>query len=51
MLLARLTGVRDIAVGTGVAGRGEPELDDLIGMFVNTLVLRRMSTRPSGSGS
>ncbi|MEE2034672.1 condensation domain-containing protein, partial [Rhodococcus chondri] len=39
-LLARLTGSRDIAVGTGVAGRGEPELDDLIGMFVNTLVLR-----------
>uniref|UniRef100_UPI0012E901C1 non-ribosomal peptide synthetase n=1 Tax=Rhodococcus phenolicus TaxID=263849 RepID=UPI0012E901C1 len=40
VLLARLTGGRDIAVGTGVAGRGEPELDDLIGMFVNTLVLR-----------
>ncbi|MGV9950031.1 amino acid adenylation domain-containing protein, partial [Rhodococcus aetherivorans] len=40
VLLSRLTGTRDIAVGTGVAGRGEPELDDLIGMFVNTLVLR-----------
>ncbi|MFD4460555.1 amino acid adenylation domain-containing protein [Nocardia sp. NPDC058480] len=40
MLLARLSGTRDIAIGTPVAGRGEQALDDLIGMFVNTLVLR-----------
>ncbi|WP_372494099.1 amino acid adenylation domain-containing protein, partial [Nocardia pulmonis] len=40
VLLARLSGTRDIAVGTPVAGRGAAELDDLIGMFVNTLVLR-----------
>ncbi|MEV6095201.1 amino acid adenylation domain-containing protein [Nocardia sp. NPDC051981] len=40
VLLARLSGTRDIAIGTPVAGRGEAELDDLIGMFVNTLVLR-----------
>ncbi|MEV6069914.1 amino acid adenylation domain-containing protein [Nocardia sp. NPDC052001] len=39
-LLARLSGTGDIAVGAPVAGRGEAELDDLIGMFVNTLVLR-----------
>ncbi|MFE2961051.1 non-ribosomal peptide synthetase [Nocardia tengchongensis] len=39
-LLARLSGTSDIALGTPVAGRGERELDDLIGMFVNTLVLR-----------
>ncbi|NMD93864.1 amino acid adenylation domain-containing protein [Rhodococcus sp. BL-253-APC-6A1W] len=38
--LARLSGTSDIALGTPVAGRGEAELDDLIGMFVNTLVLR-----------
>nr|WP_051161593.1 non-ribosomal peptide synthetase [Nocardia brevicatena] len=40
VLLARLSGVDDIAIGTPVAGRGERELDDLIGMFVNTVVFR-----------
>ncbi|MGW4771332.1 amino acid adenylation domain-containing protein, partial [Nocardia sp. NPDC004278] len=40
VLLSRLSGTDDIAVGTPIAGRGERELDDLIGMFVNTLVFR-----------
>ncbi|MGW4331181.1 condensation domain-containing protein, partial [Nocardia sp. NPDC004573] len=40
VLLARLSGNADIAIGTPVAGRGERELDDLIGMFVNTVVFR-----------
>ena len=40
ILLARLSSSQDIAIGTPIAGRGERELDDVIGMFVNTLVLR-----------
>ncbi|MFD4181089.1 amino acid adenylation domain-containing protein, partial [Rhodococcus sp. NPDC058514] len=40
LLLSRLGGTEDVAIGTPVAGRGEAELDDLVGMFVNTMVLR-----------
>ncbi|NDK88465.1 amino acid adenylation domain-containing protein [Gordonia desulfuricans] len=43
-VLARLSGGDDIVVGTPVAGRGEPGLDDLVGMFVNTLALRTAVT-------
>ncbi|WP_280489117.1 non-ribosomal peptide synthetase, partial [Nocardia carnea] len=40
VLLARLSGTGDIAIGTPVAGRGDAALDEVIGMFVNTLVFR-----------
>ncbi|MEV6258730.1 condensation domain-containing protein, partial [Nocardia sp. NPDC051911] len=40
VLLARLTGDPDVAIGTPIAGRGQRALDELVGMFVNTLTLR-----------
>ncbi|HKT49920.1 MAG TPA: amino acid adenylation domain-containing protein [Candidatus Angelobacter sp.] len=40
VLLHRYAGSQDIVVGTPVAGRNRPELENLIGCFLNTLVLR-----------
>jgi amino acid adenylation domain-containing protein len=40
VMLARLTGQFDVAVGTPVAGRSRREWEGLIGFFVNTLVIR-----------
>ncbi|MDV6263453.1 non-ribosomal peptide synthetase [Rhodococcoides yunnanense] len=48
VLLARLSGSPDVAVGAPVGGRGDAGLDDLVGMFVNTVILR---TRIDGDRS
>ncbi|HYL99740.1 MAG TPA: amino acid adenylation domain-containing protein, partial [Blastocatellia bacterium] len=39
-LLGRYTGQEDFLVGSPIAGRNQPEIEDIIGLFVNTLVLR-----------
>lgn len=38
--LYALTGQNDISIGSPMAGRNYPELEDLIGFFINTTVLR-----------
>ncbi|MEL6750282.1 MAG: condensation domain-containing protein, partial [Pseudomonadota bacterium] len=40
VLLYRYTGQSDLLVGSGIAGRRQQGLENLIGFFVNTLVLR-----------
>ncbi|HEV3456042.1 MAG TPA: amino acid adenylation domain-containing protein [Thermoanaerobaculia bacterium] len=40
VLLSRLSGQQDVAVGTPIANRTRAELEGLIGLFANTLVLR-----------
>jgi amino acid adenylation domain-containing protein len=40
VLLYKYTGSQDIIVGTTIAGREHPELEDQIGYYVNTLPLR-----------
>ncbi|HEU4883163.1 MAG TPA: AMP-binding protein, partial [Longimicrobium sp.] len=39
-VLARLSGQRDVVVGTPSANRGRAEIEGLIGFFINTLALR-----------
>jgi len=50
-LLARLSGQRDVVVGTPVAGRGQLEVEEVIGLFVNTLVLRTDLSGSPGLGA
>ncbi|WP_217562679.1 non-ribosomal peptide synthetase [Paenibacillus sp. GbtcB18] len=40
VLLHRYTNRADIVVGTAVAGRETPEIEDLIGCFINTVALK-----------
>ncbi|MEW2384378.1 amino acid adenylation domain-containing protein [Micromonospora sp. NPDC047707] len=40
VLMARLSGQRDVTVGTPIANRTSTELENLVGFFANTLALR-----------
>ncbi|MCG7218197.1 amino acid adenylation domain-containing protein, partial [Paenibacillus mucilaginosus] len=40
ILLSKYSGQEDLVVGTPVAGRSAPELQEVVGMFVGTLALR-----------
>ena len=40
LVLGRLAGSEDFAVGSPIAGRSRPELEGLIGFFLNSLALR-----------
>ncbi len=48
LLLSKSSGQEDMIVGTPVAGRPHPDLQNIIGMFVNTLALR---SKPEGEKS
>ncbi|MCP4150658.1 MAG: amino acid adenylation domain-containing protein, partial [bacterium] len=51
ILLSKLSGQEELIVGTPVAGRIHPEVENLIGMFVNTLPLRnRLNTGKTVTG-
>ncbi|RKH08371.1 non-ribosomal peptide synthetase [Corallococcus sp. CA053C] len=43
-LLSRLSGQDEVVVGSPIAGRPAPELEDMLGCFVNTLALRTRVT-------
>lgn len=40
VLLSKYSGQEDIIVGSAVAGRNNPDVENIVGMFVNTLAIR-----------
>ena len=45
VLLLKYTGNEDIVIGTPVAGRKDPELENILGAFINPLPLRNQPTK------
>jgi amino acid adenylation domain-containing protein/non-ribosomal peptide synthase protein (TIGR01720 family) len=50
VLLARLSGQADVAVGTVTSGRDRAELENLVGFFINIVVLRSTVDESKGFG-
>ncbi|MFL6201255.1 MAG: amino acid adenylation domain-containing protein, partial [Thermoanaerobaculia bacterium] len=50
ILLHRITGQEDVAVGAPVANRNWPEIEGLVGFFANNLVLRTDLSQEPGFG-
>jgi amino acid adenylation domain-containing protein len=40
LLLNKLSGNEDIVIGTPIAGRDHPDLEQIVGIFINTLAMR-----------
>ncbi|NOQ28302.1 MAG: AMP-binding protein, partial [Bacteroidales bacterium] len=40
IFLSRISGQKDIIVGTPIAGRNHADLEDIVGVFINTLAIR-----------
>lgn len=51
VVLSRLSGQREVLIGTPTAGRGRQELESLIGFFINTLALRVDLSTPLDTAS
>ena len=49
--LFRYSGQRDFAVGSPVAGRVVPEVENLVGLFVNTVAIRADLSRAPANGA
>ncbi|KZN67216.1 hypothetical protein N473_08315 [Pseudoalteromonas luteoviolacea CPMOR-1] len=45
LLMMRMSGEDDVAIGSPVAGRTQKQLNDLIGFFVNTVVIRAQADK------
>lgn len=44
ILFSKYSGQEDIVVGTGIAGRQHPDLENVIGLFINMLAMRNRPT-------
>jgi amino acid adenylation domain-containing protein/non-ribosomal peptide synthase protein (TIGR01720 family) len=51
LVLSRFSGQRDLVLGTASSGRGQADLENMVGFFVNTLALRSRIDEDATSGA